>query len=111
MSFPNKCKYIIIGAGIHGLSTAWHLAKELKSRGKGSGEDIIVIDKEAIGAGASGIACGIIRNNYFQPAMRDLIAHSVSIWEEDGETENVIYDNGMNQPISGGNIVVHTSKK
>ncbi len=85
MSFPEKCKYIITGAGIHGLSTAWHLAKELKARNMGSGEDILVIEKEAIGAGASGIACGIIRNNYYQPAMRELIAHSVAIWEEDGE--------------------------
>ncbi|MBK5099418.1 MAG: FAD-binding oxidoreductase [Desulfobacteraceae bacterium] len=85
MSFPTKKKYIIIGAGIHGLSTAWHLAKELRHRGTGSGKDILVIDKAAIGAGASGIACGIIRNNYFQPAMRELMAHSVHIWEEDAE--------------------------
>ena len=85
MSIPTHAKYIIIGAGIHGLSTAWHLAKELKSRGRGSGKDILVIDKTAIGAGASGIACGVVRNNYYQPAMQELIAHSVDIWEEDAE--------------------------
>jgi len=85
MSFPTHSKYIIIGAGIHGLSTAWHLAKELKQRGSGSGKDVLVIDKTSIGAGASGIACGVIRNNYFQPAMRELMAHSVAIWEEDAE--------------------------
>ena len=85
MSIPTHSKYIIIGAGIHGLSTAWHLAKELKSRGRGSGKDILVIDKTAIGAGASGIACGIVRNNYYQPAMQELISHSVDIWEEDAE--------------------------
>ena len=45
----------------------------------------MVIDKTSIGAGASGIACGIIRNNYFQPAMRRLMAHSVALWEEDAE--------------------------
>ena len=56
MSIPTYYKYIIIGAGIHGLSTAWHLAKELRYRGRGSGNDILVIDKTAIGAGASGIA-------------------------------------------------------
>ena len=85
MALPAHSKYIIIGAGIHGLSTAWHLAKELKERKRGSGKDILVIDKTSIGAGASGIACGVIRNNYFQPAMRELMAHSVAIWEEDGE--------------------------
>jgi len=73
MSFPTKYKYVVIGAGIHGLSTAYHLALELKNKGSvGSGKDILVIDKSAIGAGASGIACGIIRNNYYQPAMQAL---------------------------------------
>lgn len=85
MSFPTHCKYVIIGAGIHGLSTAYHLAKELRFKRHGSGKDIMVIDKTAIGAGASGIACGIIRNNYYQPAMQELIAHSVDVWEEDAE--------------------------
>ena len=85
MSFPENYKYIIIGAGIHGLSTAWHLARELKARQRGSGKDVLVIDKTAIGAGASGIACGVIRNNYYQPAMRELMAHSVTTWEEDAE--------------------------
>ena len=85
MALPNHCKYIIIGAGIHGLSTAYHLAQEIKSRKRGSGKDILVIDKAAIGAGASGIACGVIRNNYYQAAMQELIAHSVDLWEEDAE--------------------------
>ena len=85
MSFPSHYKYVIVGAGIHGLSTAWHLSKELRARNLGSGKDILVIDKTAIGAGASGIACGIIRNNYYQGAMQELIAHSVDTWEEDGE--------------------------
>ncbi len=81
MITPLHSKYLIIGAGIHGLSTAYHLAVELKSRRQGSGEDIVVVDKTGIGAGASGIACGVVRNNYFQPAMRELMAHSVETWE------------------------------
>jgi glycine/D-amino acid oxidase-like deaminating enzyme len=85
MEFPKHSKYVIIGAGIHGLSTAYHLAKELKNRGRGSGGDILVIDKTGIGAGASGIACGVIRNNYYQAAMQALMAHSVALWEEDAE--------------------------
>jgi len=83
MVFPAKSPYVIIGAGIHGLSTAYHLALELKQRGTGSGKDIIVLDKTGISAGATGIACGVIRNNYFQPAMRELMAHSVDVWESD----------------------------
>ncbi|MSP82546.1 MAG: FAD-binding oxidoreductase [Alphaproteobacteria bacterium] len=83
MAFPEASKYVIIGAGIHGLSTAWHLAKELKARRKGSGADIVVLDKTGIAAGASGIACGVIRNNYYQPAMRELMAECVTVWESD----------------------------
>ena len=86
MSFPSHSPYLIIGAGIHGLSTAWHLARALRASGRGDGSDIVVIDKTAIAAGASGIACGVVRNNYFQPAMRQLMAHSVDVWESDPAT-------------------------
>jgi glycine/D-amino acid oxidase-like deaminating enzyme len=86
MTTPSHSPYIIIGAGIHGLSTAYHLALRLKATGKGDGRDIIILDKSGICSGATGIACGVIRNNYFQPAMRELMAHSVNIWESDPET-------------------------
>jgi glycine/D-amino acid oxidase-like deaminating enzyme len=80
MAIPSHVKYLIVGAGIHGLSTGYHLAKQLKAQGKGDGRDILIVDKSGIAAGASGIACGVVRNNYFQPAMRELMAHSVSVW-------------------------------
>ena len=86
MTLPEHSRYVVIGAGIHGLSTAWHLAKELEVRGRGAGTDIVILDKEGVGAGPSGIACGVIRNNYFQPAMRELMAHSVQVWDSDPET-------------------------
>src|SRR5258705_13882312 len=70
---------------MHGLSTAWHLAREVEAGGIGSGGDVLILDKSRAGAGASGIACGTVRNNYFQPAMRELMAHSVSVWESDPE--------------------------
>ncbi len=85
MALPNHVKYVIIGAGIHGLSTAWHLAEQLRARGLGDGRDVIVLDKTGIGAGASGIACGVVRNNYYQPAMRALMAQCVEVWESDME--------------------------
>ena len=85
MSVPSHAKFLIIGAGVHGLSTGYHLARELQARGMGGGADVLIVDKTGIGAGASGIACGVIRNNYFQPAMRELMAHSVAVWERDPE--------------------------
>ncbi|MEJ7628983.1 MAG: FAD-binding oxidoreductase [Nocardioidaceae bacterium] len=80
---PRQVKYVVVGAGVHGLSSAWHLARQLRVLGLGTGADVVVLDKSGVGAGASGIACGVIRNNYFQPAMRRLMAHSVSVWESD----------------------------
>ena len=82
MAFPKKARFVVIGAGIHGLSTAWHLSEKLKKKnGNGSNNDIVVIEKSGIASGASGVACGVVRNNYFQPAMRELMMHSVKIWE------------------------------
>ncbi len=74
-TFPSSPSVLVIGAGVHGLSTAWHLARD--------GVDVTVIDKTGIAAGASGIACGVVRNNYFQPAMSELMAACVEIWESD----------------------------
>ena len=68
---------MIIGAGIHGLSTAWQLAKKYIELDIPVDGKIAILDKTGLAAGASGIACGVIRNNYFQPAMRKLMAHSV----------------------------------
>ncbi|MGH3348149.1 MAG: NAD(P)/FAD-dependent oxidoreductase [Nocardioides sp.] len=80
---PASSRYVVVGAGVHGLSTAWHLARLLRQRSAGTGDDVVIVDKAGVGAGASGIACGVIRNNYFQPAMRRLVAHSVDVWESD----------------------------
>jgi glycine/D-amino acid oxidase-like deaminating enzyme len=83
VSLPITSRYVVVGAGIHGLSTAYHLAKDLRTRGTGSGADIIVLEKSEPGAGASGIACGVVRNNYFQPAMSELMQACVEVWESD----------------------------
>lgn len=83
MAFPQHADYVVIGAGIHGLSSAWRLAERLQEAGESVDGRIVVLDKSGIASGASGIACGVVRNNYFQPAMRNLMAHSVAVWESD----------------------------
>jgi methylglutamate dehydrogenase subunit A len=74
---PDHVPVLVIGAGVHGLSTAWHVAQQ--------GQGVLVVDKTSVAAGASGIACGVIRNNYFQPAMSELMAACVEVWESDPE--------------------------
>ena len=80
MSLPTKAKVVIIGGGIHGLSTAWKLSETYKNPG-----EIIVLEKDDTAAGASGIACGVVRNNYFQPARIELMGYSVPALENDAK--------------------------
>jgi methylglutamate dehydrogenase subunit A len=81
MGLPQRVEYLIIGAGVHGLSTAYHLAKYLKA--KGQQPDILVVEKSSIAAGASGVACGNVRCNYYQEPMTRLMMHCMDIWESD----------------------------
>ena len=59
MSLPSSTKYAVVGAGIHGLSTALHLAQRLKATGKGSGADILIVDKTAIASGEPEVTAAI----------------------------------------------------
>jgi methylglutamate dehydrogenase subunit A len=77
---PRSVRYVVVGAGIHGLSTGWHLAMELERRKQGTGRDIVVLDKTGVGAGASGIACGCVRNLYMTEPLHAILRHSVDVW-------------------------------
>src|SRR5262249_5856631 len=83
MTVPASVSYVVGGAGIHGLSTAWHLAMELEARKSGSGADIVVLRKTGTGAGASGIACGCVRNLYRTGPIHAILRHSVDVWTYD----------------------------
>jgi methylglutamate dehydrogenase subunit A len=80
---PASASFVVVGAGIHGLSTGWHLATELTRRKRGSGRDVVVLDKTGVGAGASGIACGCVRNLYMTEPLHAILRHSVDVWMYD----------------------------
>ncbi len=65
---------VIIGAGITGCSIAYHLA----SRGV---RDILVLEKDQIGRGATADAAGGIRLQFSTKANIELSRYSLSIWE------------------------------
>jgi glycine/D-amino acid oxidase-like deaminating enzyme len=80
---PESVHAVVVGAGIHGLSTGWHLGLELARRRRGSGRDVLVLDKTGVGAGASGIACGCVRNLYMTEPLHAILRHSVDVWTYD----------------------------
>ena len=82
-TLPSSASYVVVGAGIHGLSTAYHLAMALERSGKGKGSDVVLIDKQGPGAGATGLACGCVRNLYMTGPLHSILRASVEVWESD----------------------------
>ena len=80
---PRSARFVVVGAGIHGLSSAYHLAMYLERSGKGKGSDVVLIDKQGPGAGATGLACGCVRNLYMTPPLHAILRASVEVWESD----------------------------
>jgi glycine/D-amino acid oxidase-like deaminating enzyme len=74
---PAAARYVVVGGGVHGLSAAYHLAE--------AGEDVVLLERRHLGAGASGISGGIVRNYYLSPAVNEIVRQSVEIFELDPE--------------------------
>jgi sarcosine oxidase subunit beta len=75
--FPLKPSYevVIIGAGVHGLATAYYLAKNHGIT------DVAVLDKGYLGGGASGRNTAIIRSNYRTAEGVPFYRESVELYE------------------------------
>ena len=66
---------VIIGGGGHGLSAAWHLARDHGIT------DVAVIERAWLGGGNTGRNTTIIRSNYFNKASQDLYDGSLKLYE------------------------------
>ena len=66
---------VVIGGGVHGLSTAYHLAKLGVKR-------VAVLDKSYLGAGASGRNTAIIRSNYLTTEGIAFMNASLKLYEQ-----------------------------
>jgi len=73
---PLKDRYdvVIIGGGVHGLSTAYYL-------GKLGVNDVAVLDKGYLGGGASARTTAIIRANYLTPEGIPFFRESLKLYE------------------------------
>ena len=70
----DRYEVVIVGGGVHGLSTAYYLAK-LGVR------DVAVLDKGYLGGGASARTTAIIRANYLTPEGVPFFKESVELYE------------------------------
>lgn len=66
---------VIVGAGGHGLGTAYYLAKEHGIK------NIAVIEKGWLGGGNTGRNTTIIRSNYLYDESAGLYNHALNLWE------------------------------
>ena len=71
----NRYDVVVIGAGVHGLATAYYLAKQGVT-------DVAVLDRGYIGSGASGRNTAIIRSNYRTPEGIAFYDVSVKLYEQ-----------------------------
>ena len=72
-----KSKYdiVIVGGGLHGLATAYYLAKNFNLK------NIAVVEKGWIGGGNTGRNTTIIRSNYLWDQSAALYEHALKLWE------------------------------
>ena len=66
---------VIVGAGLHGLATAYYLAKNHHVR------NVAVLEKGWLGGGNAGRNTTIVRSNYMMPGNREFYEHSLKLWE------------------------------
>jgi len=67
---------VVVGGGVHGLATAYYLARNHGMR------NIAVLEKSYLGSGGSGRNTAIIRSNYLTPEGVRFYDRSVRLYEE-----------------------------
>ena len=73
---------VIVGAGGHGLATAYYMASEYGMR------NIAVLDKGWLGGGNTGRNTTIIRSNYLWEESEALYNHALDLWQDLSQTLN-----------------------
>ena len=76
---PTSAAHVVVGGGVHGLSVAAALARRRAAAGLDPG--VVLLERGALGSGASGIAGGIVRGYYRSPAIMELVRMSVEHFE------------------------------
>jgi methylglutamate dehydrogenase subunit A len=82
---PSHAEHVVVGGGVHGLSVATALAKKLRKTDSTS-PSVVLLERAQLGAGATGVAGGIVRNYYRSPAITEIVRLSVDEFERAPES-------------------------
>jgi sarcosine oxidase subunit beta len=74
MATPRTADVVIVGAGIMGVSTAYHLARRRAGR-------IVVLERDDVCSGSTALASGGIRHQYANRIGIELTRHSIETYE------------------------------
>lgn len=72
-TFPTRAEVVVIGGGVMGLSTAYHLAK-------GGTTDVVVLEKDELGSGSTCKAAGGVRAQFSDAVNVELGMRSLEVF-------------------------------
>jgi len=79
-AFPSQAQYVVIGGGIVGCSTAYHLARDHKA-------DVVVLERDRLTSGSTWHAAGLVGQLRSSAAITQLLRYSVELYSGlDAET-------------------------
>ncbi|MGH6718435.1 MAG: GcvT family protein [Alphaproteobacteria bacterium] len=73
--FPEQARIVVIGGGIMGCATAYHLAKL-------GGEDIVLVDKDKLASGSTWHAAGMVGQLRNNANITRLLGESVAVYDQ-----------------------------
>lgn len=88
-NLPQTADVVIIGAGLMGASTAYELAKR-------NVKNIVVLEKNAIGSGATGQSSGVLRGHYSYELLTRMAVQSLETFQHSNE---ILGSNVGYQPV------------
>ena len=106
MTLPSSAKTLIIGGGIIGCSTAYHLAQ--------MGEEVLLLEKAALTSGSTWHAAGLVGQLRSNANITQLLGYSIDLYnklEQEQPTSSTRHvGNGVvrvPQPMFGGKQLEH----
>ena len=74
MNLPSSSKFIIVGGGIVGCSTAYHIAK--------LGHEVLLLEKAALTSGSTWHAAGLVGQLRSNANITQLLGYSINLYDQ-----------------------------